>query len=77
MSKVCAVCGKRSKTGNSKSHSNVKTRRIWKPNIQRVLTETDGKKKRMYVCTTCIKSGKVKRPVKQQITAHTDLPSTV
>ncbi len=62
MGKTCEICGKRSKTGNNVSHSNVKTRRVWKPNIQRVLAETDGERKRINVCTTCMKSGKVKRP---------------
>lgn len=65
MGKVCELCGRKSKTGNNVSHSNVKTRRIWKPNIQRLLVEVDGKRKRINVCTTCIKSGKIKRPVKQ------------
>ncbi len=65
MGKTCTLCGKRSKTGNSISHSNVKTRRVWKPNIQRLLVDIEGTNKRINVCTTCIKSGKVKRPVEQ------------
>jgi len=66
MGKVCELCGKKSKTGNTVSHSNVKIRRVWKPNIQRLLVEIGGKRKRINVCTTCIKSGKIKRPVVKQ-----------
>ena len=61
MARVCEICGKRSKTGNNVSHSNVKTRRVWKPNIQPILTEIDGKRKRVNVCSKCFKAGKVKK----------------
>ncbi len=70
MGKVCEICGKKNKTGNSKSHSNVRTRRVWKPNIQRVLVEEGGKRKRINVCTTCIKSGKIRRPARQEISSQ-------
>lgn len=33
MSKVCQVTGKRPKSGNHVSHSNIKTRRRWLPNV--------------------------------------------
>ncbi|HOL21909.1 MAG TPA: 50S ribosomal protein L28 [bacterium] len=61
MGKVCEICGKRSKAGNSKSHSNVKTRRVWKPNIQTILADINGERKRIKVCTKCLKAGKVKK----------------
>jgi large subunit ribosomal protein L28 len=63
MGRICEICGKRSKAGNSKSHSNVKTRRVWKPNIQTILTEIGGKRKRINVCAKCLKAGKVKKAV--------------
>ena len=34
MSKVCQVTGKRPATGNNVSHSNIKTRRRFLPNLQ-------------------------------------------
>mgnify|MGYP001793884196 CR=1 FL=1 len=34
MSKVCQVTGKRPQSGNHVSHSNIKTRRRWLPNVQ-------------------------------------------
>ena len=43
MSKVCQLTGKRPITGNSVSHSNVKTKRRFLPNLQ---------KKRFYIPET-------------------------
>ncbi|MSW02219.1 MAG: 50S ribosomal protein L28, partial [Actinobacteria bacterium] len=47
--------------GNNVSHSQVKTRRRWNPNIQRVKTIVAGASKRQNVCTSCLKAGKVTR----------------
>ncbi|MCX8082203.1 MAG: 50S ribosomal protein L28 [bacterium] len=63
MGRVCEICGKKSRAGNSKSHSNVKTRRVWKPNIQTVLVALGNKRKRINVCTKCLKAGKVKKAI--------------
>ena len=70
MGKTCELCHKRNHAGNKVSHSNIKTRRLWKPNIQRILTEMGGTRKRINVCTQCLKSGVVKRPVKRLVTAE-------
>jgi len=45
MSKVCQVTGKRPASGNRKSHSNIKTRRRWLPNIhvRRFWVETENR----------------------------------
>jgi large subunit ribosomal protein L28 len=37
------------------------TKRTWQPNIQRVRVIVDGTPKRMRVCTSCIKAGKVRK----------------
>lgn len=63
MSKVCEVCGKGSMSGNLVSHSNRKTRRSWSPNVQHVSVIKNGTPTRMYVCTRCLRSGKVERKV--------------
>ncbi|NLZ25303.1 MAG: 50S ribosomal protein L28 [Clostridiales bacterium] len=62
MSRVCAICGKGQMSGNKVSHSNRKTRRSWAANVQkiRIVTPTGGVKN-AYVCTRCIRSGKVTR----------------
>jgi large subunit ribosomal protein L28 len=61
---VCDVCGKGPGFGMSVSHSHRRTRRRWNPNIQTVhaLTGPSGKTpKKLGVCTSCIKAGKVVR----------------
>ncbi|MFZ7121158.1 MAG: 50S ribosomal protein L28 [Eubacteriaceae bacterium] len=61
MSKCCNVCGKGSVSGNQISHSVKHTKRIWRPNLQKVRAVVDGSPKRIYVCTRCLRSGKVER----------------
>jgi large subunit ribosomal protein L28 len=63
MSKVCTVCGKGPSFGNSRSHSMVATRRRFEPNLQRVRVLLDGVARRAYVCTRCLKAGKVQKAV--------------
>jgi large subunit ribosomal protein L28 len=70
MSKTCEICGKRAKSGNKISHSHRKSRRVWKPNIQKLTVEIDGKVKKVNICTTCLKSNRVKRPVKTYVPAE-------
>ena len=61
MSQVCEVCGKAPQFGKSISHSHRKTNRRWTPNIQNVRTVIKGTPKRIHVCASCIKAGKVQR----------------
>ena len=63
MSKSCAICAKGSMSGNAVSHSNRKTRRVWKPNIQRVRVIMGGSVCTLNVCTRCLRSGKVQRAI--------------
>lgn len=63
MAKQCAVCNKSVKAGFQVSHSHLRTKRTWAPNLQRVRADIDGKVKRVYVCTRCLKAGKVKRVI--------------
>ena len=59
MSRVCSVCGKKPAFGNNRSHSMVATRRRFEPNLQRVRLLVNGVTRRAYVCTRCLRSGKV------------------
>ncbi|GAA3441790.1 MULTISPECIES: 50S ribosomal protein L28 [Planomonospora] len=61
MASVCDVCAKKPIFGNNVSHSHRRTRRSWKPNIQPVRAVVNGTPKRLNVCTSCIKAGKVTR----------------
>lgn len=63
MSQICDVCGKAPAFGKSVSHSQVRTRRRWNPNVQSVRAATASGVKRLKVCTSCIKAGKVQRAV--------------
>ena len=57
----CYTCGKGVVYGNNVSHANNKTRRTWKPNLQVVRVELEGKIVKVKVCTRCMAAGKVKR----------------
>jgi large subunit ribosomal protein L28 len=62
MSKQCAICGKKPMVGNNVSHAHNLNKRRFNPNLQRVRAVTkNGGVKRMDVCTSCIKAGKVKK----------------
>lgn len=64
MAKQCEVCGKKPQVGNWVSHSNVKTKRRFMPNLQSVRHQfPDGHVKVLNVCTRCIRSGAVVKPV--------------
>jgi len=58
---TCDVCGKGPGFGMSVSFSHRRTRRRWNPNIQRVRAMVNGSPKRLHVCTSCLKAGKVVR----------------
>jgi large subunit ribosomal protein L28 len=60
----CDICGKSRTVGNKVSHSNIKTKRTWQPNIQRVRAIVNGSTKRVYVCTQCMKTGRVIRAIR-------------
>ena len=59
MSKVCQICGKKPMVGNNVSHAHNVTKRRFNPNLQRVRALSDGRVKKMVVCTSCIKTGNV------------------
>jgi large subunit ribosomal protein L28 len=63
MSKVCAICGKKPSFGHNRSHSMVATKRRFNPNLQRVRILVGGAPRRAYVCTRCLKAGKVEKAV--------------
>jgi large subunit ribosomal protein L28 len=58
---VCDVCGKTPGFGHNVSHSHRRTKRRFNPNIQRVRAIVSGTPKRLNVCTSCLKAGKVSR----------------
>jgi len=57
----CEVCEKGLSFGNNVSHSNRKTSRTVKSNLQSVKINDNGTVKNVKVCARCLKSGKVER----------------
>ena len=64
MASVCEVCGKHPSFGYNISHSHRRTKRRWNPNIQRVRALVKGAPRRVNVCTSCIKAGKIQKVVR-------------
>ena len=55
----CAICDKGAHFGIKVSHSHRRSNKMWKSNIKSV--KVKGASKKMYVCTSCLRSGKVER----------------
>ncbi len=52
----CEICGKGPQFGHNVSNSKKATKRQFKPNVQRVRVEMDGRMRRMRVCTRCLRT---------------------
>jgi large subunit ribosomal protein L28 len=59
MAAKCDFCGKGPQFGNNISHANNTTRRRWNVNLRSLKAKVDGTSKRVRVCASCIKAGKV------------------
>ena len=58
MAARCAVCGKGPQTGFTVSHSHIRNKRTFRPNLQPVRTTIDGENVRVRVC---VRSSALKR----------------
>jgi large subunit ribosomal protein L28 len=74
--KVCALCGKGIRSGHKISHAHNLSKRKWYPNVKRVKVIINGTVKKTYVCTKCLKSGKVKKPPKTVRISDNKSPAT-
>lgn len=64
MAKVCEKCGKKPQVGNNVSHANNKSKRRFVPNLRQVRAQkASGEVCTMTVCTRCLRSGVVTKPV--------------
>ena len=61
MARVCEVCGKGPQFGHRISHAHNLTKRRWNVNLQTVRVVVNGGRRRMRVCTACLRSGKVRK----------------
>ena len=57
----CAICEKGAHSGNNISHSHRRSPKMWKSNVKSVRVKTEGGSQKMYVCTSCLRSGLVER----------------
>ncbi len=71
MARFCDYCEKGPKSGNLVSHSNIKTRTRWLPNLKKMKAVLGGNTQTVRVCTRCIRSGKVIRPIKRTYKVET------
>jgi large subunit ribosomal protein L28 len=75
MSRECEICKKRVAVGHQYTYRGLakykggvgrkvtgKTKRKFRPNLQRVRADVDGHIRRLRVCTRCMKAGLVKKP---------------
>ncbi len=59
MARVCDICGRGPRSGNTISHAHNITKRRWNINLRPVRARVKGATKRLRVCTECLRSGKV------------------
>ncbi|NWF39751.1 50S ribosomal protein L28 [Mariprofundus sp. NF] len=59
MAKRCEVCGKGPMSGNNVSHAHNTTRRRFLPNLQQVRAVVEGQTRKVKVCSSCLRSGKI------------------
>jgi large subunit ribosomal protein L28 len=61
MARICDVCGRGPQFGHRVSHAHNVSKRRWNLNLQPVRAVVNGATKRLRVCTSCIRSGKVQK----------------
>ncbi len=74
MARVCEFCNKRTEVGNqitrrglAKAKGGVgrkvtgRSKRTFKPNLQRVRAKVGGSMRRVRLCTRCLKAGKISK----------------
>jgi large subunit ribosomal protein L28 len=52
----CEMCGKKPMSGHNVSFSERKTKRQFRPNVQRATIFEGGRKVKRYLCTRCLKT---------------------
>lgn len=66
MAKRCEYCGKGTTFGRNISHAHNVTSRTFEANLQKVKALIEGKSRRVWACTRCIRSGKLVKPTVRQ-----------
>ena len=63
MAYACELCGKKRQKAHKVSHSNIKTRKWQRPNLQSIRAVVDGRVTRLRVCTRCIRANRIEKAV--------------
>jgi len=63
VARSCQVCGKGPVHGHQISHAHNVSSRVWYPNVQRFKVVVGKTRRRMKVCTRCLRSGKIVKAV--------------
>jgi large subunit ribosomal protein L28 len=63
MANRCEICNKGRLVGNKVSHSNIKTKTVQRPNLQRVRAKVNGVTQRVRVCTRCLRSNHIEKAI--------------
>ncbi|MBP7461411.1 MAG: 50S ribosomal protein L28 [Candidatus Delongbacteria bacterium] len=63
MSRICDICGKGPQVGATVSHAHNVTKRVFLPNLQTVHAMIDGRKKKIKICTACLKKGTIQKAI--------------
>lgn len=63
----CAICEKAAHFGNAVSHSHRRSNKKWNANVKSVKVKVNGASQKMYVCTSCLRSGKVERCIRTAV----------
>lgn len=58
MAKQCIVTGRKTRSGNNRSHALNATKRKFRSNLQKKRVIIDGKKQTVYISARALKSGK-------------------
>ncbi len=87
MARVCKFCGKKTEVGFQYARRGLakykggvgrkvtgRTKREFRPNLQRVRGIVDGVRRRVRVCSRCLKKGVVKKPVRRTFQAPAKSP---
>jgi large subunit ribosomal protein L28 len=64
MAFACDICGKKRRIGNRVSHAHNKSKRAFYPNLKSVRAMIGGAARRVKICTRCLRSGLIAKPVR-------------
>jgi large subunit ribosomal protein L28 len=56
MARVCEICGKKPQYGHNVSHSKVRTKRRFLPNLHKAQVLINGRQQSAMVCTRCLRT---------------------